>query len=475
MQASICPPRLAAWQGRRPNRKHRRVRIVLVLLVGMVATVVVPLIGSAPAAASGWRPFVADNFHHRRVAAGFGTARLGGAYAVRHAGAVRLSVRGGQGHVVLRRARASVQTLLRGARARDVSATLAFAVPSVARAHTPVLQSVVARRQRDGGEYSARLSLLPGGRLVIALLRSGRDGRVVLAARRLRWRVSARTTMRLRLRVVGGASVGLRVGLGVGRRPVRWLLSRRDAGAHRIARAGTVGIHSYLGRRGRSASILVRSFRASHLPVRRSTGPAAPRRPEQGPQPGGGSAGSADPVAAPVPSPAPPTVTSPAPVPTTPPSAASPVSVAEQGAAAVGTSAYPIPANALFVSSSSGDDAASGTLTAPLRTVAAAISRARPGTTIVLRGGTYHESVFIPDSKAGLTIQPYPHEAAWFDGSVPITSWRNNGNGTWTSTGWTAQFDHWASFSEGSNAGNFVDPAYPMAPYPDQMFANGAN
>ena len=38
--------------------------------------------------------------------------------------------------------------------------------------------------------------------------------------------------------------------------------------------------------------------------------------------------------------------------------------------------------------------------------------------------------------------------AVWFDGSVPVTTWTQQGS-TWVHSGWTAQFDHSASFTTG--------------------------
>jgi parallel beta-helix repeat protein len=137
----------------------------------------------------------------------------------------------------------------------------------------------------------------------------------------------------------------------------------------------------------------------------------------------------------------------------------------------VGDAEYSIPAGALFVSSSQGSDSNPGTQAQPLRTVLAAVRAASSGQTIVLRAGTYHENIFVTDGKR-LTIQNYPDEAVWFDGSIPVTNWTRQGS-TWVSTGWTAHFDHSASFTFGSDAGGFVNQTYPMAAWPDQMFVDG--
>jgi parallel beta-helix repeat protein len=131
---------------------------------------------------------------------------------------------------------------------------------------------------------------------------------------------------------------------------------------------------------------------------------------------------------------------------------------------------YPVPAGALFVSSASGSDSASGSVSAPLRSVARAVSLAVSGQTIVLRGGSYHERVEVPVSKK-LTIQPYPNEAVWFDGSTPVTDWTPSGS-VWVAP-WTVEFPHNVSFSVGSHDPNWMTPEYPMAGHPDQVFVDG--
>lgn len=145
------------------------------------------------------------------------------------------------------------------------------------------------------------------------------------------------------------------------------------------------------------------------------------------------------------------------------------------GAQQPGSSTYPVPGDALFVAPG-GSDAASGTLTAPLQSVQTAINRARTGQTVVLRAGTYHESVMIPQGKA-LTVQSYPGEAAWFDGSSQVKNWTKQGD-TWTADNWTARFDASPTFTRGAADGTspgwrFIDPNYPMAANPDQVWIDG--
>jgi parallel beta-helix repeat protein len=124
---------------------------------------------------------------------------------------------------------------------------------------------------------------------------------------------------------------------------------------------------------------------------------------------------------------------------------------------------YPIPPGAVFVGPS-GDDAAAGTLSAPLRTVAKALARAPAGGTIVLRGGTYRET--IASVTKTVTIQPYPHESAWLSGSDVVTGWEVSGRG-WRSTTWRSTLCQTCYNPAAINA------AHPLAGKPDQVFVDG--
>ncbi|GAB48651.1 hypothetical protein MOPEL_078_00400 [Mobilicoccus pelagius NBRC 104925] len=172
----------------------------------------------------------------------------------------------------------------------------------------------------------------------------------------------------------------------------------------------------------------------------------------------------ASPSPTPTPTPAPtrtPTP-SPAPVPQAPPAA---------GAAPVGSSAYPIPSGALFVSPK-GMDSAAGTSSAPLRTVTGALAKLPTGGTIILRAGTYHESVLIPPGKP-VTIQPYPGEAVWFDGSRRVNGFSPVG-GAWSAP-WDTILDSSPTYTRGAPDNTqpdwrFVSKAHPMAAHPDQVW-----
>jgi parallel beta-helix repeat protein len=130
----------------------------------------------------------------------------------------------------------------------------------------------------------------------------------------------------------------------------------------------------------------------------------------------------------------------------------------------------------VFVSPS-GDDGAAGGPKAPLATLRAAISRARDGATIVLRAGTYHDSVTVPSGKR-LTLQAHPGEVVWLDGSVAVQGWRPEPGGVWRHDGWTARFDSSPTYTAGARPSDdadfqFVDKAFPMAAHPDQVWVGG--
>ena len=81
--------------------------------------------------------------------------------------------------------------------------------------------------------------------------------------------------------------------------------------------------------------------------------------------------------------------------------------------------------------------------------------------------------MLVPPGRAA-TIQPYPNEKVWFDGTSPVTNWQPSG-ARWVSTGWTTEFDHSPTYTKGAVDGTaegwqFVNPAHPMAAYPDQLW-----
>jgi parallel beta-helix repeat protein len=145
------------------------------------------------------------------------------------------------------------------------------------------------------------------------------------------------------------------------------------------------------------------------------------------------------------------------------------------GAAELGSISYPAPKNAIFVSLT-GSDGAKGTKQKPLKSVQEAISTAKSGQTIVLRGGSYSQRVTITSDKT-VTIQPYRDEIVWFDGTNVVTNWHQSG-AMWTSDGWTTQFDSSPTYERGAPDNTepgfaFINPDFPLAAHPDQIWIDG--
>lgn len=127
------------------------------------------------------------------------------------------------------------------------------------------------------------------------------------------------------------------------------------------------------------------------------------------------------------------------------------------------TSAYPVPDDALFVATT-GSNSASGTRSAPLRTLGAAVQKARSGRTIVLRGGTYRESVGMVGKR--VDIQSYPGERVWFKGSLIVSDWERRGE-QWVHEGWDDRLCDDCYLPE------IIDDDHPLAGRPQMAFLDG--
>lgn len=179
----------------------------------------------------------------------------------------------------------------------------------------------------------------------------------------------------------------------------------------------------------------------------------------------GSPTGTAPPTTTP-PTTAPPTTAPPTTVPPPPPSSS-------VGSTPVGQASYPVPGGAVHVAPG-GNDANSGTSAAPVRTLARGVALAPSGGTVVLHGGQYRESVVV-DRR--ITIQNAPGEAVWLEGSTPVSGWAQTSTG-WRKDGWTTRFDHSPTYTRGAPDGpppywQFINPSFPMAAHPDQVWIDG--
>lgn len=148
-----------------------------------------------------------------------------------------------------------------------------------------------------------------------------------------------------------------------------------------------------------------------------------------------------------------------------------PVVSALAGALPLGSADYSIPPGAIFIAPT-GTDTAAGTQAAPKKTLLAAIAAAANGATIVCRGGEYRENAGSTLGKQ-LTIQSYPGEAVWFDGSDVQTDWTASGGRWWAPI--TVKFSHQAGHSQGSPdaASRWTDSQNPVAHFTDMVFLDG--
>lgn len=302
--------------------------------------------------------------------------------------------------------------------------------------------SVVARRVDGVGAYTAKVRLLADHTVGLSLVRldaSSKETAVVPERQLSGMSIGAGQAVQLRVTARGSGTTTLqaRVWAAGSAEPTTWTAAGTDTTVA-LQRAGHVGVVGYLS--GSATSSVVARYRA----VTVTTG------------------------ATPVPSPPP----TPTPSPSAP---ATSRATGSAGSAAVGTTRYGVPAGALFVAPS-GTDAGSGSAGSPWQTVAHAVAAAPSGSTVVLRAGTYHESVSVPAGRA-LTVQAYPGEPVWFDGSKAMPAWTADGSG-WRADGWTARFDHSPTYTPGAPDNtmpgfSFVNAAHPLAAYPEQVFFDG--
>src|SRR3954468_9695703 len=460
---------------RRGTARPRRRRRLLPAALAAVAAVPLSLHVATAALDDGLR---ADARFGRSVATGWGSAETGGPYSVSVPG--RATVTNGAGVLDLQPGSA-LSAVLGQTSARDVDTTVTLSADDLPGGNG-LYNEVLLRRQPDGSAYRVQARVTSGGELHLALVRTRGATTTVLAREAgtgvtvaphanvvVEGSVSGTTEVSLRARAwrAGGTAPG-------------WLSSARDAATDRIDAAGAVGLNLYLS--SGSPAVVARVVHLRAEPVSAEAAPAPgraePASPEAAPAPV--PSASPSPTATPTPSrtatPTPSASATSKPAPTDPAPGASTGSrgAASAGAAAPGSAKYAVPTGAVVVSPA-GADAAAGTVSAPLRSVARAVAVAPSGATVVLRAGTYHEDVTVPAGKR-LTIQPYPGEAVWFDGSVPVRTWTSSGN-AWVHDGWNVNLDATPCYSVGncpSGAANqFVNPAAPMAAHPDQVFVDG--
>ena len=405
---------------------------------------------------------VYDSFQ-RTTHNGWGAAQTGGAWTTTGSG-VAFSVSPGSGKLTHVPAGKGASAILRGVSAKNEDVTTTFSMPILPTAGSGVYFSTRVRVQSNGSAYAGKIRVWPSGRLSLSVSRLTKSTETVLAngGTSLKAKPGVPITLETSL---SGQSVHVRAYAAGAKPGSTWQVSATDTSSRSITAAGAIGIYAYISRSTPAVGLWLNNISGNALgsstpasPSKTTTTPASPSKTSSSPT-----------SAPPKTSTAPPSQTS-SPIP--PPRS----TTSSTGSAPIGSTDYPVPGNALFVSPG-GSDSGGGTISSPFRTITKAVTAAKSGQTIVLRTGNYNESVTIPSSKS-LTIQPYPHEAAWFDGSTTVAGWTKTADG-WAHAGWTPQFDDTAGFTPAIAANttpgwNWVNPQYPLASHPDQAWLDGS-
>ncbi len=436
------------------------------LVASLVATTLVATAGQSEAATSA----TATDTFSRTIASGWGSADVGGTWSI--AGGTRSSVANGVGVVTGIGPGKTLLATLAGVSVKDVDARATIKASVL-----NVYNSVEARRLADGSTYLGRVYATGAGIPYLQVLRLNGSKEALLGQYQLPWKVAVNEAVTVQLQVAGDSAVAIsaRAWKAATTQPA-WQLQLTDLSSSRIAVAGSVAVRTYVSKSATASNnaafddiaVVPAAVAAQPTPTPTATPTATPT-----------STPTATPTATPTSTPtATPTETptsTPTTTPTTTPVAESLLAKPVTGSVSVGSAAYAYPATALFVAPT-GSDSNPGSITAPVRTVARAVSMATTGQTIVLRAGSYNESLYLPAGKA-LTIQGYPGEAAWFDGAVPVSGFTASGS-SWRLGNWTANFDHSPTdtpgAADGTTAGwTWINPAYPMAAYPDMVWVDG--
>lgn len=421
------------------------------------------------------KQIVADGLN-RTNTNGWGSAPVGGEYSYSSASA--FSSNGSAGVAALPNPGTSLTATLKSTSSLDTRAATIISVPQIPTRGNGVFAGLQVR-SHAGTYYQANIRVTVGGDVTVTMLRvnGSTATQTTLGSEKTVARgVSAGAQINLEFQVTGTDPVSLSArAWPAGTAKPSWQSTVQDSSAQRVQEAGALGVWSYVSSGSKAQPVAYDQILAYSLKSGSTSNPALPAVPDPTPVPPVDPAPT--PPAAPAPTPVAPVppVTSPdAPSPAVPADPAVDTSEARKatGAAAMGSTSYPIPSNALYVSPS-GSDSASGSAQAPLATVRGAIARAGSGATIVLRAGSYHETVTVPGDKR-LTIQAYPGEAVWLDGSVPVTNWQKSGS-EWAATGWNHVFDSSPTYDRGVHDGTaagwvWLNPAHPMAAHPDQLW-----
>lgn len=428
----------------------------------------------APAASAADQTAIRDTMT-RTVSSGWGTATSKHGYSVTPKSAGK--VKSGVATLTAPGPKRSAYAYAKGLSKTDLVSQVEIRLPRLPASGSTAYISHLVRATTTSG-YAARL-VVSKESATVELARMNGMTATVVARKKLPFAVKAGKSVVLRVSVKGaGGKVSLAA--SAWRKgdapPSSSLIKFSDTSKSRVTSPGTVGALVYASGKGAVIPIAFDNLRAVA-----SKTVAAPA-PKPTPKP------TATATPKPTPKPTATATAKPAPEPTVAPAPIEDATAAKSvvvnypgkrgdvGAATPGTVTYPVPAGALFVAPN-GSDSNPGTKDRPLKSIGLATERAKDGGTVVLRGGTYHQSVFVYPRK-GLTIQPYLNERVWLDGAKAVTGWTASGS-VWVKSNWTTFFDASPTYTKGAPDGTqpgwqWLNPARPMAAHPDQLWIDGA-
>ncbi|MBC9227577.1 right-handed parallel beta-helix repeat-containing protein, partial [Aeromicrobium sp. 636] len=445
---------------------ERPVRTTLMMLSVGVSCVLVA--GVAAAVEVGSTPdgvLVRDGFS-RSVASGFGRADAGGSYTSVYGRLAKVA--GGTAKIAAEPGHTTRQ-YLNQVSVRDSVSTLDVVAPAVSASGNGLAINLEARGS-SSATYAAKFRFMSGKRVATTLIRLDKSGeKAIVADKVVAAGVVPGDRWRLEFKVDGTSKVTLSSRAHrVSAAPPAWQLTGVDTSSARLTGSGAPGIRVYLS----SATPAV-AVQLDDYVVREAVAPApAPvPPPTTKPSPTQAPVPTTRPTTAPTAKPTTTPTTAPPTVAPTPGPAPVPGASSDVGSLPVGSASYVVPVGAVFVAAS-GSSGGSGSQSDPFGSLGAALAKVKSGSTLVLRGGSYHESVRVPFNKK-VTIQPYPGEAVWLDGTVPVTGWQKSGS-SWFVSGWNHNLDSRVSFNSAADQSDwFVDPKYPMAGHPDQVWIGG--
>ncbi|MBP2417708.1 right-handed parallel beta-helix repeat-containing protein [Microlunatus capsulatus] len=425
--------------------------LVLLLLLGVVLVDRRSRGGDATAEPTyrDGRVVISDTFE-RDLDTGWGEADSGGPYAL--TGATDFHVDGGTGLVRLPRASVGHLAALTRERPQDLTASVDVIAPAPVRRGSGVY---VAMHLRTNGPFYYRpvLRFAPDRKVYLSLSRfdGSTEDQLVLATEKIvATGVRAGTRLTFTASVTGMTPVTVRAGVSAGAGEASGV-EAVDASASRLAAGGSLALWAYVA--GSSDADKVVGF--DNLNVRQQVAETPGTADGTGSIGGGvvvpagqdGTAGDDAPDDA----------------------AGRPT-----GSAPIGSTRYPVPDGALLVSrdAAAGGD---GSAQAPFTRIQDAVDRAPAGGTVVVRAGSYHESVVLPIERT-VNLQAYPGEPVWLDGSSVLKGWQRRGD-VWE-VRWTKTFDSSPTYTRGAPERDepgwrFVNPAHPMAAHPEQVWVRG--